>query len=66
MLRRLVASTGLSAAALLATTPAATAESPAETTDDGVGLTYGITTTAVDMTTGVAGGALEIAGLDRR
>lgn len=63
MLRRLTALTGLSAAALLTMTPAANAELP---TDDGVGLTYGVTTAAVDMTSGVAGGALEIAGLDRR
>jgi hypothetical protein len=63
MLRRLAALTGLSAAALLAMTPAANADQP---TDDGVGLTYGVTTAAIDAGTGVAGGALEIAGLDRR
>jgi hypothetical protein len=63
MLRRFTALTGLSAAALLAMTPAANAELP---TDDGVGLTYGITTTVVDAGTGVAGGVLQLAGLDRR
>jgi hypothetical protein len=62
MLRRITALTGLSAAALLALTPAANAEP----TDDAVGLTYGVATTVIDMSTGVAGGALEIAGLDRR
>lgn len=62
MLRRITALTALSAAALLALAPAANAEP----TDDAVGLTYGVTTTAVDMSTGVAGGALEIAGLHRR
>jgi hypothetical protein len=62
MLRRITAMTGLSAAALLALTPAANAELP---TDDGVGLTYGVTAVVIDAGTGVAGGALEIAGLDR-
>lgn len=63
MFRRITALTGLSAAALLALVPAANAETP---TDDGVGLAYGVATTVIDMSTGVAGGALEIAGLDRR
>lgn len=63
MLRRITALTGLSAAALLALAPAANAETP---TDDGVGLTYGVTTVVIDAGTGVAGGALEIAGLHRR
>ncbi|GAB1512123.1 hypothetical protein [Actinophytocola sp. KF-1] len=62
MLRRFTALTGLSAAALLALPPAANAELP---TTDGVGLTYGVTTVVIDATTGAAGGALEIAGLDR-
>lgn len=60
MLRRLTALTGLSAAALLTLTPAANAGQPA---DDGVGLTYGVTTVVIDAGTGVAGGALEMAGL---
>lgn len=60
MLRRLAALTGLSAAALLALTPAATAEIP--TTEDGVGLTYGITTATIDLGTGVTNGALTMAG----
>lgn len=63
MLRRITALTGLSAAALLALAPAANAETP---TDDGVGLTYGVTTVVIDAGAGVAGGALEIAGLHRR
>ena len=62
MLRRITAMTGLSAAALLALAPAANAELP---TDDGVGLTYGVTDVVIDMGTGVAGGALEMADLDR-
>ncbi len=61
MLRRLTALAGLSAAALLTVTPAATAELP---TDDGIGLTHGVTTAVIDAGTGVAGGALEMAGLD--
>lgn len=60
MLRRLAALTGLSAAALMAMTATATAEVP--TTDDGIGLTYGVTTAAIDLTTGVTNGALTMAG----
>jgi hypothetical protein len=60
MLRRIAALTGLSAAALLAATPTASATTP---TDHGLGLTYGIATAAVDLGTGVTGGVLDIAGL---
>lgn len=60
MLRRLTTLTGLSAAALLAMAPAATAETP---TDDGVGLTYGITTVVIDAGTGIADGAMTMTGL---
>ena len=60
MLRRLAALTGLSAAVLLAAAPLASADTPAK---DGVGLTYGVTTAAIDLGSGVTGGALEMAGL---
>ena len=58
MLRRLAALTGMSAAALLALTPAANAELP---TDNGVGLAYGVTAASIDLATGVAGGAMTMA-----
>lgn len=59
MLRRLAALTGMTAAALLALAPLASADEPAAVTD-GVGLGYGATTAAIDLATGVTGGALDI------
>jgi len=57
MLRRLAALTGMTAAVLLALAPLASADEPVT---DGVGLGYGVTTAAIDLATGVTGGALDI------